>query len=230
MSLKNSFETRFEDVTIQFEHLSFVDGIEAYKHLKVHSPTSNDTIIVTSELQKCLKSQLLLSLYNVVEFTTYECLQTICDTIKDESIPFSKLTNKVFEVWHKTQYSSKLGIEKIRKLSKKHMLQPNEAIEICFSDNIFSGNVDYRRIVEVFTPLGCNINFQFKSSSVPQSLLKIKNARNKLAHGEVSFSSLGSLYILREIETLKDDVFECMDLLIKEVDNYISNKKYLNMH
>ena len=48
MSLKNSFETRFEDVTIQFEHLSFVDGIEAYKHLKVYSPTSNDTIMLVA--------------------------------------------------------------------------------------------------------------------------------------------------------------------------------------
>lgn len=227
MSLKNSFETRFEDVEVQYEHLRFIDGIEAYKHLHMLSPTSNDSTVITTELQKCLKSQLIITLYNVVEFTAYECAQTICDTINDESIPYPKLSNNVFELWHKMQYTNKLGIEKIRKISKQHILHPLDKVVLALPDNLFSGNVDYRKVKEVFMSFGCNTNFNFTTNTVPQSLLKIKNARNKLAHGENSFSSLGSLYILREIKTFKDDVFECMELLIKEVESYLTNKKYI---
>lgn len=227
MSLKNSFETRFEDVEVQFEHLRFVDGVEAYKHIEMSSPTSSDTTIITTELQRCLKAQLLITLYNVVEFTAYECAQTICDTINDESIPYSQLSDKIFELWHKTQYTNKLGIEKIRKLSKKHILHPLDNVEFTLPDNLFSGNVDYRKIKEVFLRFGCNINFEFTTDTVPQSLLKVKDARNKLAHGEVSFSSLGSMYLLREINVFKKDIFECMELLIEEVEDFMTNRKYL---
>ena len=46
-----------------------------------------------------------------------------------------------------------------------------------------------------------------KRIKVCNSFLVIKNKRNQLAHGSISFSACGSNYLLSELKKFKEDIF-----------------------
>ena len=84
-----------------------------------------------------------------------------------------------------------------------------------------SGNLDARKIRD---DLGKMYDF-----NVPErcdDLRDVKNARNKLAHGEITFSQAGFDKTIPQFITMKDNVVEYLRVVLTNVDTFIARKGY----
>ena len=57
-------------------------------------------------------------------------------------------------------------------------------------------------------------------------LLKIKNGRNNLAHGDQSFEEYGRNLAIQDIVSMKVKVFSFLDELIEKVEKYLQEQLY----
>ena len=85
-----------------------------------------------------------------------------------------------------------------------------------------SGNIDARKIRELSAKYGFDIPEAVKCDD----LLKIKGNRNKLSHGEESFSNIGKEAI-EDLMRMKIEVVNYLNLVIRHVESCKRGKSYL---
>ena len=89
---------------------------------------------------------------------------------------------------------------------------------------LFSGNLDAREILSVFKN---KYGFEFNKNELKESVLKrIREGRNDLAHGSLSFEEYGRNLTIQDIEAMKDKVFSFLDRLIEKVEIYLTKQLY----
>ena len=57
-------------------------------------------------------------------------------------------------------------------------------------------------------------------------MVKVRNCRNKLAHGELSFQECCRDFSIQYVEVSKNNTLVYLEQLIDKVDNYIQAKSY----
>ena len=93
-----------------------------------------------------------------------------------------------------------------------------------FAVNI-SGSLDIRKIFEVFQKHGCPIDDKYRDE-FSNSFLIVKNRRNLLAHGNISFSQCGACYMLADLEKFKNHIIAFMQMVTITMKQHISDHKY----
>ena len=88
-----------------------------------------------------------------------------------------------------------------------------------------SGSLDLRKVIEVFSKHGCRLD-ETNRSKYSDSFLIVKNKRNNLAHGNISFSECGSNYLISDLRRFKEDILNGMQEVVNRAKEYISNKEY----
>lgn len=78
---------------------------------------------------------------------------------------------------------------------------------------LFSGNLDSKSIKDISYKLGVDFSNNFNEPA----LLKVKNFRNKLAHGETKFSNTCQDITLEEMNKLYEKIAEYLE---KVIDSY----------
>ncbi|MCI5151226.1 MAG: hypothetical protein D3916_17890 [Candidatus Electrothrix sp. MAN1_4] len=96
-----------------------------------------------------------------------------------------------------------------------------ESIALSQENLDFSGNLDAQKIRELSEKFG------FSKPQDGRNLVTIKNKRNRLAHGEATFSEIGRDYTVGELTSFKDETFIFLDEVISKIENFISHKKYV---
>jgi hypothetical protein len=87
-------------------------------------------------------------------------------------------------------------------------------------DTFFSGNVDARLLRKIAAKYGFN---------VPRSchgLLEVKNKRNDLAHGKISFVECSKNEAEETISQFKDNIIKYLSTLSNSIENFVKNKDY----
>lgn len=190
VSVRNDTENRYKDVK---NMLNILD-----KNEKV-------------EQQLILKSSLILMIYNIVEGTMSNLLTEFFDVIVVKRKSIDELPNKLQKTIY-TYYLRKIGN------SQKSLreFRGNDGISLCnisYLDmskymKLFSGNLDSKRIREISEKLGICL----PEAIDEPVLLKVKNIRNKLAHGETKFCN-----------ACQDITLDEMNKLCKKVKVYLNN-------
>lgn len=89
---------------------------------------------------------------------------------------------------------------------------------------MFSGNLDAREIRNIFKN---KYGFKLNENELNAPVLKrIREGRNKLAHGNISFEEYGRDLSIPDLLSMKDKVFKFIDALIVKVELYLSGKIY----
>ena len=68
--------------------------------------------------------------------------------------------------------------------------------------------------------------FGYTESTNGRHLQIVKEKRNKLAHGEFTFSEIGKEYTVKDLITLKTEVTNYIEDVLKNVEDFITDKKY----
>ena len=102
-----------------------------------------------------------------------------------------------------------------------------DAIDIKFnSEKILGGNIDGKKIREFAEIYGFSDKVHLNAKN-GEKLFTVKNQRNNLAHGLSSFAECGRSYTISDLKEIKEQVILYIGRILKNIDNYLSNNKYL---
>ena len=181
---------------------------------------NNVELFVTQEMQCALKAQFLIVLYNIVESTVCDCLNSFYDSIADDGLTFSDLSDEMKAMWRNNlKRTDNPDFQKSdAELMSMIIHFNNLAINI-------SGSLDIRKIYDVFSKHGCKLN-EANREKYSNSFLVVKNKRNNLSHGNISFSECGSNYLVSDLKKIKEDILNGMQEVVTQAKEYVSKERY----
>ena len=220
MILNSHFAQRKDDVDAHFRCLDFINKVESHKHKPIVDTTSGHELYVDLQMQCCMKAQTLVLLYNMVESTICECLNFIYDSVADDGLLYSELTDKMREMWNASCRRCKAPEKDLDEAAKMLLQVKFQTLAINTS-----GSIDIRKIYEAFGNHGCVIAEE-KRYECGNSFLIVKSKRNLLAHGNESFSQCGSNYLYEDLVKIKNDITTFLQIVIDATKVFVKKKEY----
>lgn len=220
MIIDANFEQRKDDVEVHFRCLAFINSVETHKNKPIVDSNSGLELYVDQQMQCCMKAQTLVLLYNMVESTICDCLNYIYDAVADDGLTYADLTDEMRYMWNQSCKRGKRPEACFSEAAKMPLQVVFETIAINTS-----GSIDIRKIYEAFEKHGCDITVD-KREDCGDSFLTVKNKRNLLAHGNVSFSQCGSAYLYSNLDKMRNDITSFLDIVIKATKKFVEDKKY----
>ena len=233
-ALYQAFDERLQEIE------TYLDLLEAIEQTVRGGPPKIGDTQITAQQQKILYSSVYLQLYNLVEATITWCIDAVVSATAEG------------ECWQPGDLSDLLRREWVRTFARTHLDLNDEnrlqcAVELCdrlilslpvvtwSMDRRGSGNWDDEQIEAVTRRLGCELRISQKVySSIKRKirddkspLVLIKDLRNRLAHGSLSFSECGDNHTVVDLREIK----ECTAIYLREVieafQSYINAFEFL---
>ncbi|MDT9180481.1 MAG: MAE_28990/MAE_18760 family HEPN-like nuclease [Limnospira sp. PMC 1291.21] len=182
-----------------------------------------EQIYFNTDIEKTLKANGFLLLYNLVEGTMRRAIEYIFDYLDTHQVNFDVLRREMKIVILKNiqKRSPAKIIDKIDKISLDII------IETWNNDDVFSGNIDAKKIKDVAQTYGFSSKVSPRRTQNSEDLLSIKNHRNDLAHGLKSFNDIGRDTTAKELFIIKNRVIIYLRQIIINIENYLANQEYL---
>ncbi|MCE1204463.1 MAG: hypothetical protein LWW79_07635 [Holophagaceae bacterium] len=215
--MKNTFAD-FQDRCIEIDnYLKIVYSAEQgeLRILDKSHPSGHQQL--TTQQITTLKASCFLMIYNLVESTIKNAIQELYDHMHHQKIPFDSLNEsmKIQILKNISLRSATDLVKKLNSISLDSILMPFE------KDEIFSGNVDARSIREKLKTYGIK-----QKKSKCDELLTVKNKRNSLAHGNITFSHCGKDYTSKQLADMFNIISKYMKGVLDDVEDHINQKKY----
>ncbi len=217
IAVQTDFMTRADEVNRYFQFLrEFDKGRVAFSAL----PNGQTSMSSTDQaaLFKTLKANGFLLLYNLVESTVKNAIEAIFDEFKTQGVSFDACREEV----------RKIVLTNLRRHNVEKIVPALSAISVDVvvatfrKRELFSGNVDARRIREVADDYGFR-----RPQAKSNELLTVKDNRNDLAHGDKSFAEVGRDYDVERLEKIKSEVVTFLEELLENIAEYITTGSYL---
>ncbi|MGN6739113.1 MAE_28990/MAE_18760 family HEPN-like nuclease [Dyella sp.] len=167
-------------------------------------------------LMATMKASSLLMIYNLMESTMTNAIESIFDHLRAEKLGFVVVDDQLKAMVLKC--AKETNPKDLVKKMRDEML--DLAVAAFRRDGVFSGNVDSRKIREVWDNYGISRSGSYSE----KALVEIKGARNDLAHGAKSFSELGKDQTASELEKKYKAVRALLLRAVKDVELHIANK------
>ncbi len=186
---------------------------------------------IEPDTQKTLKAAALLLLYNLVEATLKRSVPKIYEAIGDEGLSYQQLSNEFGAIWirDRTKHlaTGPVSIEKVRLAVSEIVAEIASAASVYIDSNAFkvSGNLDARKIRQIAKEHGFQEEVNPKNGQ-GESLLIVKEKRNDLAHGVITFEKCGREFTISDLELIKSDVIAFMRDVLKSIKKHIDNRQY----
>lgn len=176
------------------------------------------------ELNKILKSNLLLMLYNLIESSLSNAIEEIHNQIYRNGANFDELKK---ELKSKLLKYLKKDINPEKFLESINFLSI-DMVKFCYDKKkLFSGNIDHKLVKELSSEYGFNYDTDYEKTKHGSCLVTIKGKRNDLAHGVYSFSEVGKDYTLEDLEKMKDETISYLHEIVQNIERYLNEKEYL---
>ena len=223
IAIKNDFEKRVEEIELYFKHLELFSEKAAF----IKTPMSSRKKIVDQELLKVMKATCFLLLYNLVESSVSQSLTYICDSVTSKSKTYGEVKPEMKKIWikHKHKNFKEKSTESIYDILQT---MSDEIINIeGFEGVSISGNIDGQKIKEIAKMMGFPSKVHYTAGK-GEKLHVVKTRRNKLAHGEESFSECGRSYTYADLTLIKNQVIRYMRQILKNIEFYLSSQSFLS--
>ena len=226
----NTFQEHKEEIGLFYDFLNEV--VEHEARLLLPQPAENVKKIKLETIA-IMKASFFMMLYDCVESTIVNCLNTIIRTIMSEECKYSDFTDELqMAILAAYEYRlSECGTKDQR--SKVLKQQADFLIGIApayidikslvgsSSQGTFAGSLDSKEIKKLFLRIGVELN-----ELTCSELQKIKECRNKLAHGECSFQEYGRNLTIQYLGVSMEKTLTYLDALINKISDFIDKEKY----
>lgn len=210
----------FDDTYSEIEeYLNFLDEIELAAG-KGPPKIEGSKFRITAPQQKVLYSSVYLQLYNLVEATVSRCIDAITNAAASSN-----------HQWRPGDLNAELRKEWVRSVAGTHTeLTPDsrlkQAVEMCdhlieqLPMNTFridlkgGGNWDDERIKKISLRIGCRLYITPETEALAKRAIRddlgalklVRNRRNSLAHGVISFTDCADGVTVAELRSISDAV------------------------
>jgi MAE_28990/MAE_18760-like HEPN len=213
------FNSRKAEVNTYFEYGKEIVGNHAQLLLQDKSikPFSMD-------FKHIILANGFLLLYNLVESTFSNAIEAIYKTMLAEGCRYDAIQPNI----------QKEIIDNVRKNLNTNSFV--ETVHDIASDilnhyptprQLFSGNVDQIEIKRFAQKYGFSFHTDAMTTRNGEPLKTIKNRRNDLAHGFISFKHCGQDRTFSEMENMKNQSLLYIEQILNNMDTFLKNKDYL---
>lgn len=230
LSVKQAFDDRVDEINLFYKLL---DDIIKKEGQLIFPNEVDRRENLDIKLISILKSSATLQLYNLIESTITNSLKFVHDTFTREEILYENLSDEIQKIWIRFHYdyfkvtSNEKDVLHNLKVLVDTWAHNSVPIRLPFTEYIkyntgsnFSGNLDAKEIRKISEKYG--IDFDEKCDEIR----RVRDKRNKLAHGELSFEEMGRSDTIEYMTNLKDKTIAFLNLFLDSVDNYLSDSKY----
>lgn len=216
---KSEYQKRLDEVEMYFNTIKVLDS--GMCKIVCTDILGNQTERkIDDELSKVLKANGFLLLYNLIEATIRNSISAIFGAMHAQNMTFKKLTDNLRKLWINQEVKN---LKKEELLSLFSSILEDELITFKTECVNISGNIDAQRIRDIAKQFG------YRESRDGRDLVTIKEKRNKLAHGEFTFSEIGKDYSVSELIRFKDNTKDYLQDVLINIEVYINNKEYVQL-
>lgn len=199
----------------------------------INSKIEDDSLVeVNREIQKTLRASSYLLLYNILESTMSEAINAIHETISQERLDITDLSEKIHKVVL-ISFKKALSNEKVGDFSKRNADVRETVMSLGYDKKkIFSGNIDADIINQYcdkygFQPFPYTTEENNKLTYNKAVIQEIKLKRNNLAHGNESFESCGQGIVVGSLEGKLNNVEAILLAVFNGLNNFLETRRYL---
>jgi hypothetical protein len=235
-TLSQTFEERLQEIE------TYLDLLEALERQMQTGPPIIGGAKITTQQQKILYSSVYLQLYNLVEATVTWCIDAVCAAATDNGR------------WRPSDLSEHLRREWVRSTARTHIAdltiehRLQSAVHLCnhliqaLPISIWEiergqgGNWDDKAIQAITERLGCQLQISpevlegikrpIRDDKGP--LVLVKDLRNRLAHGNLSFVECGNNVTVGDLKEIKDRTVLYLREVITAFSSYIDTYGFLH--
>lgn len=237
ITFKDTYDRRKKEIENFLELLEFLEAKENDKENGISKfeaffhDEENSIQLTYQSLINILKSNVSLMIYNIIEYTVSNLIDSIYDEIKIKHLSYLEVNESIRSLWRKMIFKSandpnanfntflNKNEEIITSILEQHILN------MCSRNTLPGGNLDGISIMETFELHGIQLKASSKNYR-PDILKEIKDNRNNLAHGSVSFVEAVRENSITDIKQNEKVVIAFLDELIETVSKYIIEQKY----
>lgn len=232
MAIKTEFDKRIIEIDLYYEVLKTIElnnpKLMAYDVIL----DKNVEIKINASRIDTFRATAYLLLYNLIESTIYNSITSIFDSIKDNEVKYFEMIKEVQKYWlnnlykHDEKKRKETIIEAFMNIANQIF---NNTIELASNEINYGGSLDARTIFETAKSMKIevgNVKKIYNENTHGITLKDIKTKRNWLAHGEKSFTEIGSISTYSQLLDAKNNVKDFLEEFINSVDDYIQNQHY----
>jgi hypothetical protein len=177
-----------------------------------------------SGLIQTMRAAAFLLIYNMVESSARGLTEAIIDAIAGKSLALKDLSPHLRKEFLRQAYRKAGHFQLVGALDDPH----HDVTGYYDPEELFSGNVDARRIRERLVELGCSsVDFGAELQVNTRLLVELKNTRNDLAHGVKSFATVGGFATQSTIVDTFTVALKTLRRAFAEVDGLLSRNEHL---
>ena len=220
-----TFESRAHEIQVYFKWVECVDLNFQNKKQGITTPESDEVI-------KILKANVLMMLYNLVEATILGGILVIYDKLKKDGCTYIAVSDEIQKIWFsfkfrqvydgQANYESYKGkaVEIVKAILNK------EVIDLDRKATAISGNLDADKIRLICNNHGIRIKSDSKNKG-GCILSRVKNDRNNLSHGVISFAECGRDLSINDLRDMINQTNSFLGDVLSSFKDYYNNKLYL---
>lgn len=223
-SFREDFDNRTDEILAYLDLLKFIEHAGAEL---LSADDHENTFTITAQSRKTLKGAVYILLYNLIESTMREAICFIHETIYEKNIHFDQLKSNLKTEILKRLKSDSVSIENLMAKLTTKGLSCGISYGTLNKKKLFSGNIDREEIVEKSRIYGFSPRTEYSQTKHGEKLAIVKQHRNDLAHGNVSFAELGKNFSYQDLENVSLEVIAYLDAIANNIEHYINTNGYL---
>lgn len=218
---RDEFEKRLKEVDLYFTALAPLDDCTCCIESKSIQGVIN-RLPIDPELNKILKANGFILLYNLIEATIRNTIRAISDKINDEGVTYQDFSENLKRLWvnHNFKEVDKHTDRHEFVAPILHKLVNNQFLKFEEESVSISGNIDAKKVRDLAKRIG------YKEPKNGRQLVTIKEKRNQLAHGDKTFAEIGRDYTVKELLEIKKSLKAFIEEVLDNVQDYIDSKGY----
>ena len=225
----DDFNERVGEVERYFQFLENLDEKDACLYFPGRE--NDRTEQISQDIHRILKANVFLILYNLVESCIRQGILRMYEIMRDEGLVYKDLREEIRLMWIKYPFrqidpcSATMETYQKKTLEIVKTVVDEEVIRLGLKAFMKSGNLDADRIRQICWEHGIPHDIH-PGLHGGIELGVVKEQRNALAHGRLTFSEVGQNKTLNDIKEVKCQVVEYVECVLNNMKDYVERKAY----
>lgn len=174
-------------------------------------------------------------IYNLVESTIMSAILKIYDSFFQQELTYNMVRKEIQDIWFSYKfnqvYDKNAHFNSYRGKAKEiiDFVLDNKILKLDRKATDISGNLDAQKIRDICNNHGIIIHLdpQCRGGEI---LKEVKEERNNLAHGTISFVECGRNYSIDDLKKIKNETECFLENILEGMKDYYENQLYLKAH
>ncbi|TWT96338.1 hypothetical protein Pla100_28150 [Neorhodopirellula pilleata] len=229
------FEERIQEID------AYIELLEALNRQSQTGPPEIGGSVITAQQQKMLFASVYLQLYNLVEATATWCVTAVAKATADgNSWSPGQLDTTIRREWVRTSARTHVILNQDNRFESAwafcELLLQNQPVVEWEIEKGGGGNWDVAAIEAISERIGCTLNITPSVATAVKrhfrddknALAFVKDLRNKLAHGAISFEQSGENVTVTDLKELKQRTVDYLRQVVQSFKQYVNDGCYLD--